>query len=87
MITTRAGTLTFKVKMAGLSRYYRSRTPYKSHNAKHTWFVLVFDVIMQWVYSINLFQNIKFHIHMNYDTVKHIINITNYKQIEYGHLL
>ena len=27
------------------------RTPYKSHNAKRTWFVLVFDVIMQWVYS------------------------------------
>jgi len=26
------------------------RTPYKSHNAKRTWFVLVFDVIMQWVY-------------------------------------
>jgi len=26
------------------------RTPYKSHNAKRAWFVLVFDVIMQWVY-------------------------------------
>jgi len=40
--------------MAGLSRYYRSAEPlpppYKSHNAKRGWFVLVFDVIMQWVY-------------------------------------
>jgi len=26
------------------------RTPYKSHNTKRAWFVLVFDVIMQWVY-------------------------------------
>jgi len=24
------------------------RTPYKSHNPKRAWFVLVFDVIMQW---------------------------------------
>jgi len=26
------------------------RTPYKSHNAKGAWFVLVCDVIMQWIY-------------------------------------
>ena len=44
----RSGTLTFKVKIAGLSRCYRSADPYKSHNAKRTWFVFV--VIMQWVY-------------------------------------
>jgi len=31
--------------------------------------------------SINLFQNIKFHIHMNYHTVKYIIQLTNYKQV------
>ena len=30
------------------------RTPYKSHNAKRTWFVLVFDVIVQWVYQYYL---------------------------------
>ena len=30
---------------------------------------------------IKLFQNIKFHIHINYDIVKYIIDITNYRQI------
>ena len=35
----RSGTLMFKVKMVGLSRYYRSADPpYKSHNAKRAWF-------------------------------------------------
>ena len=28
------------------------RTPYKSHNAKRVWFVLVFDVIMQLVMTL-----------------------------------
>ena len=37
-------------------------------------YVSIFD-------SIKLFQNIKFHIHMNYDTAKCIIHITNHKQI------
>jgi hypothetical protein len=46
----RSGTLTFKVKKAGLSRYYRSADPYKSHNAKRGWFILVFDVIMLQAY-------------------------------------
>ena len=36
----RSGTLTFNVKMAGLSRYYRSADPYKSHNAKRDCFFL-----------------------------------------------
>jgi len=48
----RSGTLTFKVKMAGILRYYRSADPYKSHNAKRDWFVLVCDVIMLQAYSI-----------------------------------
>ena len=29
-------------------------TPYKSHNAKHDWFVLVFDIIMQWSIQLHL---------------------------------
>jgi len=28
------------------------RTPYKSHKAKHAWFVLVFDVIMQFILTV-----------------------------------
>ena len=34
------------------------RTPYKSHNAKRGWFVLVFDVIMQWVYWVKVSRDI-----------------------------
>ena len=29
------------------------RSPYKSHNAKRGWFVLVFDVIMLQAYCLN----------------------------------
>ena len=36
--------------MGRLSRYYRSADPCKSHNANRAWFVLAFDVILQWVY-------------------------------------
>jgi len=42
----RSGTLMFKVKMAGLSRYYRS--------AKRGWFVLVFVIIMLQAYSSSI---------------------------------
>ena len=41
------------------------RTPYKSHNAKRTWFVLVFDIFMQWVY---FHKNFLVYFHKNFLT-------------------
>ena len=53
----RSGTLAFTVKMANYHGIIAHRTPpYKSHNAKRAWFVLVFDVITQWVYLVSFSQ-------------------------------
>ena len=41
----------FRLKRRDYHGIIAQRSPYKSHNAKRAWFVLVFDVIMQWVYS------------------------------------
>ena len=44
----------FKVKWRDYQGIIAQRTPYKSHNAKRAWFVLVFDVIMQWIYCLRI---------------------------------
>jgi len=39
-----------RLKLRDYHGIIAQRPPYKSHNAKRAWFVLDFDVIMQWVY-------------------------------------
>ena len=69
----RSGTLTFKVKMAGLSLYYRLAGPYNSHNAQCGWFV--FDAIVLQAYCCE-----------NVHITRVIIKFNNYRITSLCHL-